>query len=65
MRPGEFEPAIPTSERPQTNALGRATTGLRRNTTYESGNKRLTQNMHNPEFKMLGQNIKWSYLKHL
>jgi len=28
MRPAKFEPAIPASERPQTQALDRATTGM-------------------------------------
>jgi len=28
MSPAEFEPAIPSNERPQTNALDRATTGI-------------------------------------
>jgi hypothetical protein len=30
MPPVEFEPAIPASERPQTHALDRAVTGIRR-----------------------------------
>jgi tetrahydromethanopterin S-methyltransferase subunit F len=29
MRPAEFEPAVPASERPQTHALDRAVNGIR------------------------------------
>jgi hypothetical protein len=40
VQPAEFEPAIPTSEQPQTYALGRANTGLGSNNgyTYLKGN---------------------------
>jgi len=34
MHPAEFEPAIPTSEQPQTYALGRANTGMGCNNGY-------------------------------
>jgi len=30
MPPAEFDPAIPANERPQSNALDRAVTGIRR-----------------------------------
>ena len=45
MPPGGIRTPIPASERPQTNALARAATGLRRNTTHKSGHKRLTQSI--------------------
>jgi len=36
MSPAEFEPAIPASERRQTHALDRATTGIGLKTTYSA-----------------------------
>jgi hypothetical protein len=36
MLPAEFEPAIPANERPQTNALDRAATGIGGSSPYST-----------------------------